>query len=175
MMPRAPIALFYGSTTCYTEIVAEKIQAILGTDRVDLFNVADTSIAAVADYPLVILGIPTWDYGELQEDWEALWPDLGTVDWRGKTVALFGLGDQVGYPEWFLDAMGFLWARLVGLGARAVGQWPSTGYQFSDSKALSSDRQYFVGLALDEETESDLTDERIRCWCLELITEFGLH
>jgi len=174
-MPRAPIALFYGSTTCYTEIVAEKIQAILGADRVDLFNVANSSIAPAADYPLVILGIPTWDYGELQEDWEALWPDLDTVDWRGKTVALFGLGDQVGYPEWFQDAMGFLWARLVGLGARAVGQWPSAGYQFSDSKALTTDRQHFVGLALDEETESELTDERIRCWCIELITEFGLQ
>ena len=38
------IALFYGSTTCYTEIAAEKIQAELGADMVSLFNIKDTPL-----------------------------------------------------------------------------------------------------------------------------------
>src|SRR5690625_7866260 len=36
----------------------------------DLFNVADTPIITAHFYQYLIFGIPTWDYGELQEDWE---------------------------------------------------------------------------------------------------------
>ena len=61
----------------------------------------------------------------------ASWDALDSIDLQGKIVALFGLGDQAGYGEWFLDAMGLLhdvrflrdpqavarteasWARLV--------------------------------------------------------------
>jgi flavodoxin II len=116
-MSQAPIGLFYGSSTCYTEMTAEKIQLHLGADRVDCFNVADTAISKAQDYHYLILGIPTWDYGELQEDWENIWPELDTVDVKGKHIALYGQGDQIGYPEWFLDAMGYLHDKLVAAGA----------------------------------------------------------
>ena len=102
----ASIALFYGSSTCYTEMVAEKIATQLGADNVDVFNIADEPMVTAESYQAVIMGIPTWDYGELQEDWEEIWDEIDGVDFKGKTVALFGLGDQVGYPEWFLDALG---------------------------------------------------------------------
>ncbi|MGK2914651.1 MAG: flavodoxin FldB [Porticoccaceae bacterium] len=172
-MPHTPIALFYGSSTCYTEIAAEKIQAALGADRVTLFNIAAEPITTATDYACVILGIPTWDYGELQADWEGIWPELDSVDWRGKKIALFGLGDQIGYPDWFQDALGYLWARLVNLGAVAVGLWPVAGYQFSESRALTADGNHFVGLALDDENEAALTDERIAQWCGQIDREFG--
>lgn len=35
------IGLFYGSSTCYTEMAAEKIREILGEDLVDLHNLKD--------------------------------------------------------------------------------------------------------------------------------------
>lgn len=37
------IGLFYGSSTCYTEMAAEKIREILGEDLVDLHNLKDVS------------------------------------------------------------------------------------------------------------------------------------
>ena len=71
----AKIGLFYGSSTCYTEMAAEKIaeaiNGISGTELVVLHNIASDSIALMTDYKYLILGIPTWDYGELQEDWES--------------------------------------------------------------------------------------------------------
>lgn len=173
-MNRAPIGLFYGSSTCYTEMAGEKIRAELGEDRVDIFNIAETPIITAQFYDHLIFGIPTWDYGELQEDWEEIWEELDDLDLTGKAVALYGLGDQVGYPEWFLDAMGYLHAQLLARGARAVGYWPRDGYEFEASKALTPEGDQFVGLALDEENEFQHTDERIRQWCTQIVREFGL-
>lgn len=173
-MQRAPIGLFYGSSTCYTEMAAEKIQQRIGVNNVDLFNIADEPIATATHYDYLIFGIPTWDYGELQEDWENIWDEIDAVDFRGKSVALFGLGDQVGYPEWFLDAMGYLHSKVESLGAKAVGHWPVAGFEFEDSQALTASKQHFVGLALDDENEFERSDERIGQWCAQVLREFGL-
>lgn len=172
------IGLFYGSSTCYTEMAGEKIRTalhnLLGDERVDFFNITDTPIIQTQFYDFLIFGIPTWDYGELQEDWEEIWDELDSLDLSGKKIAIYGLGDQVGYPEWFLDAMGYLHSKLVHRGATPCGYWPRAGYVFEASKALTPDEQYFVGLALDDETEFQLSDARIQQWCAQIVAEFGL-
>ncbi len=43
-MPRK-IGLFYGSSTCYTEIAAEKIRDQLGEELVDLHDIAEAPVA----------------------------------------------------------------------------------------------------------------------------------
>ncbi len=91
------IGLFYGSTTCYTAMAAEKIQTEMGAEQVELHDIKDTPLAETAAYDVLIFGISTWDYGELQEDWEAIWPQLTTLDLQGKIVAMYGMGDQLGY------------------------------------------------------------------------------
>lgn len=175
MSARALIGLFYGSSTCYTEMAGEKIRDRLGAERVDIFNIADTPVIEAQFYDYLIFGIPTWDYGELQEDWEEIWPELDDLDLSGKKVALYGLGDQVGYPEWFLDALGYLHDKLVERGAHLCGYWPREGYEFENSKALTDSGDLFVGLALDEENEFDKTADRIARWCEQIISEFGLN
>lgn len=67
------IGLFYGSSTCYTQMVAEKIQALLGADLVTLHNLKETPVQTMAQYDALIFGISTWDFGEIQEDWQANW------------------------------------------------------------------------------------------------------
>lgn len=173
---KAPIGLFYGSSTCYTEIVAEKIVATLNDEQtiVDIYNIADEPVATMNDYTYLLLGIPTWDYGELQEDWENIWDDLDQINFTGKKVALFGIGDQEGYPDWFLDALGYLHSKVKQLGASTYGFWPIDGYTFDDSKALTDNEQQFVGLAIDDETQFELTDERVASWCQQVIREFDL-
>lgn len=173
-MSRAPIGLFYGSSTCYTEMAGEKIRGQLGEDMVDLFNINETPIITAEFYNCIILGIPTWDYGELQEDWEEIWAEIDEVDFRGRKVALYGLGDQVGYPEWFLDAMGYLHSKVIARGAIPCGYWPNDGYNYEASKALTTTGSHFVGLALDEESEFNKSAERIALWCDQLRQEFGL-
>lgn len=172
------IGLFYGSTTCYTEMAAEKIQSqmdeLFQVPIVELFNIKDTPLTNVLDYDVLILGISTWDFGELQEDWESHWDDLSDLNLSGKTVALFGLGDQEGYSEWFQDALGMLHDVVLGCGATPIGYWPnSEEYEFEQSKALTEDKSHFVGLALDDESQYDFTDKRISQWCEQLLTELG--
>ncbi len=174
MSESKPIGLFYGSSTCYTEMASEKIRQQIGEHLVDIFNIADTPMVQAEFYDYLLFGIPTWDYGELQEHWEEIWDDLDQVNFAGKKFAIFGLGDQVGYPEWFLDAMGYLHSKLVHRGALPCGYWPRAGYEFEASKALTADGNYFVGLALDEENEFELSAARIQQWCTQVLQEFDL-
>ena len=168
------IGLFYGSTTCYTEMAAEKIRGIIGEDLVDIHNVKETPLSLMADYDLLLLGISTWDFGEIQEDWNELWDDIATTPVKGKVVALFGLGDQEGYGEWFLDAMGLLHDELKTAGAKFVGFWPNDdSYEFEASKALTEDQSQFVGLALDEDSQYELSDERIASWVEQVLVEYS--
>lgn len=166
------IGLFYGSSTCYTEMAAEKIRDALPDHAVQLFNIADHPIFECLEFDLVIMGIPTWDYGELQEDWEEIWEDLDELPLDNKVVALYGMGDQVGYPEWFLDALGYLHHKVVQQGAKVIGYWPNEGYEYEESKALTEDKSQFVGLALDDENQFMLSDARIAGWCQQILTEY---
>jgi len=167
------IGLFYGSSTCYTQMVAEKIQALLGADLVTQHNLKETPIQTMAQYDALIFGISTWDFGEIQEDWLANWDAIDQVKLGGKQIALFGLGDQQGYGEWFLDAMGLLHDKLLLQGCQMVGYWPNEGYQFEASKALVDEGRYFVGLALDETSQYQLTDERLARWLPQVLDEFS--
>ncbi|QHM72298.1 flavodoxin FldB [Mixta intestinalis] len=165
------IGLFYGSSTCYTEMAAEKIRDFIGEDLVTLHNLKDDSPKLMEQYDMLILGIPTWDFGELQEDWEAIWQELPELNLRGKVVALYGMGDQLGYGEWFLDALGMLHELLAPMGVQFVGYWPIEGYEFTSPKPLTADGKQFVGLALDDVNQFDVSDERIAQWCEQILTE----
>lgn len=94
---------------------------------------------------------------------------------RGKIVALYGMGDQLGYGEWFLDALGMLHDKLATKGVKFVGYWPTEGYEFTSPKPVIADGQLFVGLALDETNQYDLSDERIQSWCEQILGEMAEH
>ncbi|MGK7941854.1 MAG: flavodoxin FldA [Crocosphaera sp.] len=167
------IGLFYGTQTGKTEDAAKTIHSALGGDSVvDLIDIADVEAKALEDYQYLIIGCPTWNIGELQGDWDGLYDDLDDIDFKGKKIAYFGTGDQIGYGDNFQDAMGILEEKISELGGETVGQWPTDGYDFEESKAVKNGQ--FIGLALDEDNQSELTDERINTWVSQLKTAFNL-
>ncbi|PSB22763.1 flavodoxin FldA [filamentous cyanobacterium CCP1] len=170
----AKIGLFYGTQTSNTQTVAELIQKEFGgVVVVSIQDISRTEPADFDEYQNVIIGCPTWNVGELQSDWESFYDDqLDSINFSGKKVAYFGEGDQIGYPDTFQDAMGMLEEKISELGGETVGYWSTEGYDFSDSKALRDDK--FVGLALDEDNQSELTEERIKAWVAQLKSEFRL-
>ncbi len=167
------IGLFFGTQTGNTQTLAEDIQKALGGESVvTLHDVADAEASDLADYNALIIGCPTWNIGEMQSDWEGLYEELDSVDFNGKTVAYFGPGDQIGYADNFQDAMGILEEKISSLGGKTVGHWPIDGYDFTESKAVKNGT--FVGLPLDEDNQSELTDQRIKAWVAQLKPAFGL-
>jgi flavodoxin II len=140
---------------------------------VELFNIKDIPLNKIADFDLVILGISTWDYGEIQEDWESHWPDIADLNLSGKIIALYGMGDQIGYTDWFQDALGMLHEQVIAQDGFVIGFWDNQGYEFAASKALSKDNSQFVGLALDEDNQYQLSDERISQWCQQIQREIA--
>ncbi|ELS04431.1 flavodoxin, long chain [Xenococcus sp. PCC 7305] len=168
------VGLFYGSTTGKTESAAEMIQSEFGgSSVVTLHEIADVSDSDFEQYDFLIIGAPTWDIGELQADWDGFYnDDLDSIDFSGKTVAYFGTGDQLGYEENFQDAMGILESKISSLGGKTVGYWPTDGYEHEASKAEKNGK--FVGLALDEDNQSELTESRIKTWVAQVKKEFGI-
>ncbi|MGF1686243.1 flavodoxin FldA [Photobacterium japonica] len=159
----ATIGIFFGSDTGNTENVAAKIAAHLD---LEIQDIAGCDNAIFDDYDFLILGTPTANYGEMQPDWDYFVPELEDADLNGKTVALFGLGDQVDYPDSYLDAMGDLAELIEQAGGKLAGEWPTDGYTFNDSRAVRDGQ--FVGLALDEDRQPELTDSRITTWLKQL-------
>ena len=103
------IGLFYGSTTGNTQEVAEKIKVELGERVSHLADVNTADPSELEAYDVILFGVPTWNVGEMQEDWEVFIPRMEDLNLAGKKVAFFGVGDAEGYAENFLDAMGMLW------------------------------------------------------------------
>jgi flavodoxin II len=67
--------------------------------------------------------------------------------------------------------MGLIHDKCLGLGATAIGYWPTTGYQYETSKAATADGSQFIGLAVDEDSQHELTDQRVIAWCQQLSQE----
>jgi flavodoxin I len=166
----ATIGIFFGSTEGNTERVVNRIQELFG-DEAELFNVNSASAEDMQPFPCLILACPTWEIGQLQEDWDSFIEEIEKVDYAGKKVTYLGLGDADGYPDTFLDAMGIIHDRIKDKGAAFVGAWPTEGYNFSASKGLVNGK--FLGLGIDEDNQKDLTEERVEKWVAQLRQEFA--
>ncbi len=159
------IGLFYGSGTGTAKRVAQMIKQELG-DAVELHDISQSFSDDIRKYDALIFGTSTWQLGDLDDDWDAFFPDLDTIDFSGKKVACFGLGDQALYGETFCDGIRILHDKVEERGATVVGSWPTDGYVFEGSNAVKDGR--FVGLVLDEENQSHLTPQRVKQWVEEI-------
>jgi flavodoxin I len=175
------IGLFFGSSTGNTRRIAKLIKKRYDdATMAEALNVNKTTPALLAGYDYLILGTPTLGEGALpgleadcqQPSWAEFLPQLRDVDFSGKTVALYGLGDQEKYPENFVDGLGHLYDFVIERGARVVGSWPCDGYDFVASKAERDGE--FVGLVLDQDNQKQLSDDRLATWLLLIARDFGL-
>jgi len=171
------IGLFFGPLKGSVNRVAEKIKIALGEQNVDMISVNDAGVADLEKYDRIIFGISTvgketWDSTHSNSDWSKFFPNITKVDFSGKTVAIFGLGDHVTYSSHFVNAIGVLANDLLKKNATIIGQVDPSGYEFDDSEAVMDGK--CVGLTIDEDFESELTDERIANWLKSIKPAFGL-
>ncbi len=164
------IGLFYSFNSNNTSTSAELISKQFSEDQIEKINVeivTDNQFLLFSNY---ILGVPTWFDGELPTYWDEFGPALEAMDLKGKRFALYGLGDQKGYPENFNDAIGILGNLLESRGGKLVGLTSAEGYTFESSKALRG--KSFLGLVIDNKNQQDLTVKRIEAWSKQLKKEF---
>lgn len=156
------IGIIFGSSMGNTEEAANLTAKILVEKGItcEVKNITDISPADFSKYDTLILGSSTWGDGDLQDDWESF--DFDAIEISGKKVALFGFGDSAGYPDTFCNAIGKLYNIFVKKGAQIFGFVDTDGYDFDESEAVKDGK--FVGLALDNDNQSELTEERIKSW-----------
>ena len=171
------IGLFYGTDTGNTETISKevkkKLEAKLGEGTVEMQEIYKKKAADMAKYDLLIIGMPTWYDGELQGDWEEYIPEMEQVDFTGKKVAFFGLGDQYGYAAYFCDALGVFADIVEKRNGTLCGFTSAKGYEHDESKAQRGDT--FVGLCLDTDNQDELTNERLEAWLPQVLNEFGVQ
>ncbi len=165
-------AIIYSFNSNKTAKAAEKIIEVLGKDKIQAINAENITEEEFLSCDNLILGVPTWFDGELPNYWDEFVPALKDMDMKGKTVAIFGLGDQVGYPENFADGIGVLGNLLRNCGARLIGYTNSENYEFESSKAIEEGK--FMGLVLDQENQARLSKGRIEKWVSGLKKELNI-
>ena len=163
------IGIFYGSTLGNCKSIALKIQGEFGFGQAELVNIESADTAVFAKYTNLIFGTSTWGLGEMQEDWENFAHQLENIDFAGKKVALFGVGDQKTWGDSFVNGMGILHHKLANR-ANIVGYTSVADYTFDISLAVKDNQ--FVGLAIDDATQSDLSGSRISQWVAQLKKQF---
>jgi flavodoxin I len=164
------VGIFFGTDTGNTRRIAKDITKILGSIAGKPVNVRNASVDEMQAYDILILGTPTYGDGQLPglstgnatESWEEFLPKLAGQDFSGKKVAIYGLGNQKGYPDEFVDAMFYIHQQFEACNATLIGEWSTEGYQFKASKAVIDGR--FVGLVLDQENQKELTPDRLETW-----------
>lgn len=165
------IGLIYSFNSTKTAKAAEKIKEAFGSDfNIIPINAEELTEELFLSFTNLILGVPTWFDGELPNYWDEFVPALEDLNLKGKTIAIFGLGNQVEYPENFGDAVGIMGELIQERGAKLIGYTSAEGYNYESSRALAGDQ--FMGLILDQETQPRLSKERIEKWVIDLKSQF---
>lgn len=170
------IAVFYGPVGGNTEKVAKLIQENISKDKCILIPVKDANVDSLKEFDNIIFGVSTigthtWNDKNVP-DWDSFLPKLRETNLDGKTVAIFGLGNQIAYSNHFVDDMRLVYNTVVENGAKHVGCWPTEGYDFNNSEAVINNE--FVGLAIDEDHQSEFTLNRVNNWIEKIVPLFGI-
>ncbi|MCK4879537.1 MAG: flavodoxin [Bacteroidales bacterium] len=164
-------AIIYSFNTKKTSKIAAQIQEAFNNDSIAMVNAEEIAEELFLSFDRIIMGVATWFDGELPNFWDEFLPALEEMDLTGKKFALFGLGDQKGYPENFLDGVGIMGEILESQGATLVGFTSTEGYEFESSRALRNDQ--FMGLAIDYENQGSMIEQRVANWVDQLKIEFA--
>ena len=172
-MSKNKISIIFGSDTGTTDFVANVLSEKLGSDKVDLLEVNNIVPDDFLKYDIILMGVPTWHVGELQSDWDYFFPKFKKINFSGIKVAFFGLGDQLGYPDTFVDGIGILGEIVLKNGGDIFGYWSQDGYDFDESLGIASNDKFY-GLVLDEDNQQEMTDERIDKWVNQIKKELKI-
>ena len=164
--------IVYASATGHTEDIAERLDQLLPDS--ELKELSDLkSIQDIEACEALICCTPTWNTGSDVKRSGTTWDDyveqIPTLNCSGKPVAIVGLGDSAAFSKFFCDAMEELYTAFKKAGGNLIGQVSGDDYIFDDSKSLIDGM--FCGLPIDEDNESEKTQDRLEAWCQTIMNE----
>lgn len=159
-----------GNVEINAKLIQEKYQDI-EMKSIDTVNLEDLQSNDEYIIGCSTVGSETWDAVEGNDPWPQFFKELDQAGMQNKSVAIFGLGDQIRWPQHFVDGMAVIHEEVTKRGAKVVGKWSVKGYDHEESEAQVGD--YFVGLALDEDQQPELSEERVNVWIEQLGKEFN--
>jgi len=171
------IALIYWPEGGNVETIADKLVKKIGTPKIIKMSLLKLEKDTLLECSHWIVGGSTvgshvWEDANDSNKWNVFFKLLNELDMTQKTVAFYGLGDQVLYPNHFVDGLGLLYLEFAKHEALIVGQCDVDGYKFLESEGVIDGK--FAGLALDEDNEYDISDARIENWLKIIGPSFGL-
>lgn len=164
-------AIIYSYNTVKTAKIALLVVDAFGEIIIEKVNAENITAETFLSFDNYILGVPTWFDGELPNYWDEFVPEFEDMELKGKTIAIYGLGDQKNYPENFIDGVGILGKILEEKGAKLIGFTSTEGYRFESSLAYRDNK--FMGLAIDFENQGSKNKERVKKWVEQLKVEFS--
>ena len=169
----AGVGIYCSSSTGNTETVSQYIADAIG-GGIEYQDIADTSDDEILDKDAIIVGAPTWHTdadsqrsGTSWDDW--LYDTLPNLDLTDKKVAVFGVGDQESYGDYYCDAAGELYDLFSDKGCKMFGFTSTEGYNHGSSKAERDGK--FIGQMFDEDNQYDQSEDRAKAWVEQLKTE----
>lgn len=171
------IGVFYWPKGGNVESCAKRIAAKLSGHVAEVYSLNAIKEVDLPFYDLVIVGGSTsgadiWENAADNNLWFDFFARLEGANLNLKPVAIFGLGDQVLYPDHFVDGMSVIKREFDRVGASLVGRWSTDDYDFTGSESLEDGK--FIGLALDEDQQPEHTDLRIEKWVNQILKESGI-
>lgn len=168
------LGIFFAPSGGSVHKIARLLKQKLTEYQPDLFVLSDITPLQLLDYHNLIfvcstLGRNTWEM-EQKDPWSSFIPQMLRIRLEGRKVAIVGLGDHVSYPNHFVDGMDILAHTVEEIGGQLIGATETRDYVFNDSRALKDGK--FIGLPLDEDYESDKTEERINAWLEKINKQF---
>ena len=101
--------------------------------------------------------------------WDEHIENIPRLSLKGKPIAIVGLGDSAAFSKYFCDAMEELYKSFESAGGWMINNVSVDQYIFDDSKSVVNGM--FCGLPLDEDNESEKTDERFQSWARLILLE----
>ena len=171
------IVLLYWGKGGNVENTANKVYNMFNPEIIDMFDVVSFDTNTLGNYDLMILGHSTigaenWGDAIPDNEWNKFFRSIESKGDCNIIAASFGLGNQILYPDHFVDALGIYKDEMDKLKIKIIGKWSSVDYKFSDSDGEKDG--LFYGLALDVDNEMKLSEKRIAIWTAEIKKEMKL-
>ena len=137
------VLLIYWPKSGNVEKVGQKFISHFKKDQLNIVSIDNINEDTLKTYDYWIIGGSTvgshvWEDADDTNKWWSFFKSLDNIDLSGKKIAFYGLGDQVLYPNHFVDGLVTFKEEFEKRNARIYGKWPNQTQSSTSDKTYES-------------------------------------